>query len=233
MAPTLKWDPASANLLSRWDRDHAVHEAFEYDHLNRLRSSTVSTTDEQGQVVSPVSHHSFEYDGDIGHTKGNLLVKSDIGQLNYVANKAASARHISYPVPSDQPPLVINLETQTISYTSHHKAKTVTETVDGVSHDLTYFYGTDHQRRTSTRRENGQVKEIRTFVGAYEKQMIDGAQTELHYVYGGDGLCAILVRQESSLRVNLIIKDHLGSITKVVEPAGPSWYVVAEQNFDA
>jgi len=230
---SMEWDPQTINLGSRWDPLKERHEAFEYDALNRLLSSTVSTTDQQGQTISEVSHHDYNYDGGNGQTKGNLIVKSDIGQLKYHANRVTSALNIDYPVPPDQPPYVINLETQTISYTSHHKARTISEIIDAQSHEVTYTYGPDQQRRTSTRREQGQLKETRTYVGNYEKQIIDGVTREIHYVHGGDGLCAMLVREGGTTKLYYVFKDHLGSIIKVVEPSGSSWTVVAEQNFDA
>ncbi|HRF81774.1 MAG TPA: RHS repeat-associated core domain-containing protein [Flavobacteriales bacterium] len=177
--------------------------------------------------------HASKYDGGNGQTKGNLVHKSDIGQLKYVANKAASALNIDYPLPPDQPPYVINLKTQAISYTSHHKARTISEVVDAVNHEVTYSYGPDQQRRTSARREQGQLKETRTYVGDYEKQVIDGVTREIHYVSGGDGLCAMLVREGVNTKLYYVFKDHLGSIIKVVEPSGFSWTVVAEQSFDA
>lgn len=161
------------------------------------------------------------------------MLKSDLGQLKHYANRATSALNIDYPVPPDQPPYIINLQTQTISYTSHHKARTISEVVDAINHEVTYTYGPDQQRRTSARREQGQLKETRTYVGDYEKQVVDGVTREIHYVSGGDGLCAMLVREGGNTKLYYVFKDHLGSIIKVVEASGFSWSVVAEQNFDA
>jgi RHS repeat-associated protein len=68
-------------------------------------------------------------------------------------------------------------------------------------------------------------------VGAYEKEVVPGSNTkELHYIYGGDGLAAILKRQSGTDTMYYVHKDHLGSIDKVTNSAG---VVKQSSSFDA
>ena len=53
---------------------------------------------------------------------------------------------------------------------------------------------------------------------------------EIHYISGGDGLCAIVVKENGSFAFNFPYTDHLGSILTVTNASGA---VIAEQNFDA
>ncbi|MBL7940068.1 MAG: hypothetical protein JNL43_11970 [Flavobacteriales bacterium] len=126
---------------------------------------------------------------------------------------------------------MISLEAQDIRYTSYHKTKAVVEHIAGHDAELHYTYGPDHQRQQSTCTE-GQTQETRLYIGSYEKQAVGGITRELHYVSGGDGLCAILVT-EGGTTTYFIFRDHLGSILTVVKTVGSAWTIIAEQNFDA
>jgi RHS repeat-associated protein len=77
---------------------------------------------------------------------------------------------------------------------------------------------------------NGTLAETRIYVGNYEKQTDNAGTKELHYVYGGNGLCAIIVRQNGSNNIYVTYSDHLGSVLTLTDLSGN---VVAEQNFDA
>ena len=66
-------------------------------------------------------------------------------------------------------------------------------------------------------------------MGSYEKQVSSSGTQHIHYIAGGDGLCAIAVRENGQDSYYFTYLDHLGSITTVTDEAGN---VVAEQNFD-
>ncbi|MFZ1689320.1 MAG: FG-GAP-like repeat-containing protein, partial [Flavobacteriales bacterium] len=230
------WDLQSGNLKWRWDHLKGRKEDLDYDVLNRLTRSEVNEVDGGGNILNPIYNTPFEYDGTPGATKGNLTVKSDVGQLKYASHKVTGAYNIDYPTPPDQPPAVINyLETQSVSYKTYHQTDRISETVGGVAYGLRYSSGPDHQRYKSVLDIAGQVEETRLYVDGYEKQTSVGASAvrEIHYVQGGDGLCAMLVRVNGVTSVHYVFKDHLGSILTTVHASGMLWGISGEQSFDA
>lgn len=229
----MRWESGTADLTSRWDRRHELKETFEYDALDRLISNSALSVDMYGNTVAIISGNHFVYDGTTGQSRGNLEVKEDIGIMKYYANRPYGAYNINYPTPPADPPSVISLETQAITYTSFHKAGAMTEVVDGQGYDLSYTYGVDHERITGVLSVQGTPQETRTYVGNYEKQVLGSNTRELHYVSGGDGLCAILVTTNGVTKPYVVFKDHLGSIVSVVHNTGTTWTTVAEQSFDA
>ena len=80
-------------------------------------------------------------------------------------------------------------------------------------------------------KNNNSLEETRLYIGSYEKQIIAGGATrEVHYVSGGNGLCAILVKEGGIVTPYYVYTDHLGSLLTITNSAGT---VIAEQNFDA
>ena len=79
-------------------------------------------------------------------------------------------------------------------------------------------------------KQNNSVIETKYYLGSYEKQVSGGTTREIHYVGGGNGLCAVIVREGGVSNFYFVYTDHLGSILTVTDINGN---VVAEQNFDA
>ena len=227
------WEPSTADLLSRWDKQHQLKEIFTYDALDRLTTNSARSVDAGGNTLATISENDFVYDGTTGQSRGNLETKEDIGIMAYYANRPYGAYNINYPTQPIEPPNVISLETQAITYTSFHKANSITEVIGGQGYDLHYNYGVDHERVTSALMAQGTLQETRTYVGNYEKQVLGGHTRELHYVSGGDGLCAILVTENGITKPYFVFKDHLGSIVSVVYDDAATWTIMAEQSFDA
>lgn len=227
----MEWDLENGNLTHRWDLLKQRREEFEYDELDRLKSSVVSHVN--GGFIGEISNTQFNYDGQTGASKGNLVMKTDVGQLEYAENKAKSALHLSYPIPSDQPPSVISLETQNISYTSFDQPSSITEHAAG---ELKYVYGPDHQRNKATFSIAEVVQYNRWYVGDYEKTgYAQGGRTEVHYIAGGDGLGAMIVIENGQKKIHHVFRDHLGSIvtTVHVETTLGGNMAIVDRNFDA
>jgi RHS repeat-associated protein len=231
----MDWDPNTLNLNYRWDKMKSRKETFAYDMLDRLTLSTVTEVDGGGNVVAQVSETDFNYDGNIGETKGNLTWKTDVGQFKYNANKVTGAVNLAYPTPANLPPDVINLSPQNITYTPFHQPAQITENVNSTDYSLEYEYGADLHRCHSTLNAGGALEESRWYVGGFEKQEVvsEGASREIHYVYGGDGICAVLVTEGGATQIYHVFKDHLGSLVALVQEAGGTFNISAEQNFDA
>ena len=101
----------------------------------------------------------------------------------------------------------------------------------GASCILDFTYGPDYQRVKTMLKNNSALVETRLYIGNYEKQIIAGGATrEVHYVSGGNGLCAILVKEAGIVTPYYVYTDHLGSLLTITNSAGT---VIAEQNFDA
>lgn len=227
----LAFDYCTANVTSRWDAVKSLKESFEYDALNRLTSAQVFPVDANGIPTGlsfpPVQ---YGYDGDIGSTNGNLVLRDDVGQLGYGVHAVTAARNIDYPTPLDAPPFAISQATQDVSYTPYLKPHKVNETVGTDAFELEFEYGPELQRTRSMLRRNGTTVNTKVYLGDYEVQTIDGIAEQIHYITGGDGLCAIITQGSGSARIHATYTDHLGSIVAVTHADG---LLVAEQSFDA
>lgn len=227
----LAFDYCTANVTSRWDAVKSLKESFEYDALNRLTSAQVFPVDANGIPTGlsfpPVQ---YGYDGDIGSTNGNLALRDDVGQLGYGVHAVTAARNIDYPTPLDAPPFAISQATQDVSYTPYLKPHKVNETVGTDAFELEFEYGPELQRTRSMLRRNGTTVNTKVYLGDYEVQTIDGIAEQIHYITGGDGLCAIITQGSGSARIHATYTDHLGSIVAVTRADG---ILVAEQSFDA
>lgn len=226
----MSYDYGSGNMVSRQDALQDILEDFDYDELNRLIGSTVSHFEPGTQIGYSVSHD-YAYDGEIGDTRGGLVMRSDIGQLPY-GTKVTAAQNIHYPVVYNQLPFVISQATQKITYTPFLKTGTIDELVNGDAYFLTYEYGPEHQRTRSllTKNNNNNDRTERIYLGDYEKQIINGTTQEIHYIAGGTGLCAMIVKTGNTYAAYATYTDHLGSIVEVTSANDGT--VVARQNFD-
>ncbi len=95
---------------------------------------------------------------------------------------------------------------------------------------LKYYYGAGMERIKSVLRQNGNVMETRYYPGTYEKQVKGDTTRFIHYINAGNGLAAIIVKENGVARIYYVYSDHLGSILTLTDSAGN---VVARQNFDA
>ncbi|QQR87610.1 MAG: VCBS repeat-containing protein [Flavobacteriales bacterium] len=227
-------EPETGNMLSRYDRVKERKEIFTYDDLDRLKTSEVLSVLGGGNY-SLVSSTEYEYDEfGTGQSRGNLEVKSDVGQLKFSGrHKVSGAYNLDYPNPNNQPPKLINLETQTVEYTPFQKASRVMELVGTDDWKLDYTYGPDQQRVLSVLEQNGSGYMSRVYAGSFEKVEQQGDAWEVHYIGGGDGLCAMVVHDltQNEWKTYAVYKDHQGSLVTLTDADGGS--VVTEQAFDA
>lgn len=207
---------ANGNLLSRQDAIRSITENFEYDDLNRLTKSTVN-----GVVQLNIS-----YDGSGSFSMGNIAAKTDAGNYVYQTNKLHAVAYITNPTGAQTPPTTIATTEQNINYTPFLKTASITEG----AYQVDYTYGADYQRVKSILQQNSTIIETKYYFGNYEKQIRGGVTREVHYVSGGNGLCAMIVRQAGVNSFYFVYTDQLGSILTITDINGTK---VAEQNFDA
>jgi RHS repeat-associated protein len=210
------YDPQTGNLMSRKDMTRNLEEVFTYDNLNRLLTTK----------LNGVQQIAVGYDGSTGSSLGNIVTKTDAGNYVYNNDKNNAVAYVTNPAGAQTPPSVISQQQQDISYTPFQKTATVAEN----GYLLSYTYGSNFQRIKGILQQSGVTVETRYYIGAFERQIKAGATRDIHYIKGGNGMCAILVKEGGATTAYFTYSDHLGSITTVTDGAGT---VIASQNFDA
>ncbi len=215
---SFSFDVANGNLTSRADNVKGLNENFEYDNLERLT-----------MVHGPVPPMMMNY-----ASNGNINDKTELGNYSYDALKIHAVTKVaSYPQGA-------NSQSQTIKYNEFHQPKTIAEFRKNgpfpwnASVDISY--GADYERRYTTN-EATEGDNARTvfYLGDYEEIYYkqDNKTAQLHYIYGGDGLCAIVVKNsctDEEFEYHYVYKDHLGSILTTTNSVGA---ITGEQSFDA
>jgi RHS repeat-associated protein len=210
------FDYAKGNLMSRTDAVKNITETFSYDDLNRLTNATVNN----------VSQLTMGYDGDNSFSRGNIMSKTDAGNYVYKNDKINAVAYITNPAGDMANPVTISTLEQQITFTPFLKADRITEN----NYQLDYVYGSDYERAKSILQQNNNLIETKYYLGNYEKQISGGVTREIHYVSGGNGMCAIIEREGGVNNFYFVYTDYLGSILTLTDINGS---VVAEQNFDA
>jgi RHS repeat-associated protein len=209
------FEPETGNL--DWksnDMDQFV-EDFTYDGLNRLTDAEVIDAPPQASSVQDMHVEYFP--------NGNIDEKSDAGVYDYMDDKIHAVKSIT------NPNVTISQETQILTYTDYgRRTKSIFEGV----YYTTFTYGPDNERKMMELTEGGQFKLRRYYAGQFEElELANGDVYQLHYINGGDGLCAIYVTLNgSSGEFFYVYKDHLGSILKLTDEDGD---VVFTQDFDS
>ncbi len=198
-----EWNIFTGNLSSRTDVLKNKTENFTYDNLNRLTA---------WQVAGGTLYNNTY------PQNGNITTKSDAGSYSYNPTKTNMIAQIDGFSN-------ISPQTQLVTYTTFNQPNTITEN----NYALTLSYAPDYQRRKTVETLNGTAKEIRYFFGNYEKQVLGSTTNEIHYIDGGNGLCAIAVRTNGIDTYYTVYTDHLGSIVTLTNNTGN---IIAEQNFD-
>lgn len=200
----LTWNYQTGNLQGRSDVIKGKTETFTYDNLNRLLTATV-----MGLPALTMTYSA----------NGNITSKTDAGAYAYSTSKINAVSSVTNPA------LNIPTSIQNVSYTSYFQPATVAEGTNL----LTYTNGADYQRIKGVLTQNGSTTNTRYYLDDYEKD-ISGASTKyIHYINAGQGLVAIVVRENNADTYNYVYTDHLGSVLTVTNSSGVN---VAEQNFD-
>lgn len=204
------WDYANKNLTSRQDYLKGVTENFQYDALNRLTQSAIN-----GQTPIDIT-----YDGSPTSSMGNIAAKTDAGNYTYRNDKKHAVAYITNPTAISNSTIG-----QVITFTPFLKTATISEN----DYQIAFTYGADYQRVKSVLQYQNAVTETKIFVGEYEKFTDNTGTKEIHYIQGGNGLCAIIVKENGGNNIYVPYTDYLGSVLTVTDVSGN---VVSEQNFD-
>jgi RHS repeat-associated protein len=94
---------------------------------------------------------------------------------------------------------------------------------------LTFTYGPD-QQRIKTVFTDGVVTKTKSFSSDYEEEVTAAGTRKLHYISSPYGLAAIYIDDGVNPQMYYVLKDHLGSITGLVDQNGN---LAEEYSYDA
>ena len=173
--------------ITNIDNDGAnVQEIFGYDALNRLSKYQVNP------------HEIINY-----YNNGNIQYKGAVNLLMNYEYAPDEAHHTVSQI--EDPSATISNEMQQIAYNEFHQPETITQG----NYELTYTYGPDQQRRTSTLKENGTViKKIVYSSAGCEIVTVGTNQYEVYYL--GGNMVNVLHNEVNELYY--LHTDYLGSI---------------------
>lgn len=196
-------DANTSNLLSRKDNTRNISENFKYDELNRLTSFGGKNT---------------SYD-----SKGNITGQSDIGSFGYgISQKPYAVSEVSLSTEN------IPIRGQDVEYTSFSCPKSLSE--NGFTAE--FLYNGDYGRTRMIVLQNGNKVSTRYYLGdCYEREETPATTKERLYL-GGDyySAPAVLIKENEASKLYYILRDHLGSITHVIDSDGK---LVQELSYDA
>lgn len=192
----------TGNLASRSYPMLNTTETFSYDNLNRLTG---------------FGSHSVGYDNN-----GNITSKGDVG--NFAYNTTGKPYAVSNVTLTNS----ISVGTQNVSYYSFDRPNEISD--NGYTASFTYNGNFDRVKMQML--HNSSASLTRYYLGGcYELDVKPSSTTERLYLNGGYyNAPTVLIKQGNTSSVYHILRDHLGSITHVLNSSGT---VVQELSYDA
>ncbi len=206
------------NLKDRTDVTRDRKEAFTYDGLNRLLSSTLTDT----SSATTLNTTTYAYDA-----LGNITNKSDVGAYLYGQNGAGPHAVTTAGVNTytyDANGSMISGAGRTTSWTSFNKPQSISDSLTG--NQTSFVYGPSRARIQQTAVNVGQATTTTTYIGgSYERRSRLNQPDELvHYIRSGGGTVAIYTRiddgQALTDKTRYLHKDHLGSVESITDEQG-------------
>ena len=192
----------TGNLASRTFPMHNMMETFSYDNLNRLTG---------------FGSHNVTYD-----SNGNITAKGDVGSFAY--NTSGKPYAVSDVTLTNS----ISVGTQNVSYYSFDRPNEISDN----GYTASFTYNGNYDRVKMQMMHNSSTSFTRYYLGGcYELDVKPSGTTERLYLNGGYyDAPTVLIKQGNSSSVYHILRDHLGSITHVLNSSGT---VVQELSYDA
>lgn len=192
----------TGNLASRSYPLVNKTENFSYDNLNRLTG---------------FGSHSVGYDNN-----GNITSKGDVGNFAY------NTMGKPYAVSSVTLTNSISVGTQNVSYYSFDRPNEISDN----GYTASFTYNGNYDRVKMQMQHNSSTSLTRYYLGGcYELDVKPSGTTERLYLNGGYyDAPTVLIKQGNTSSVYHILRDHLGSITHVLNSSGT---VVQELSYDA
>jgi RHS repeat-associated protein len=206
-----EFNSVTGNLNSRTNPiQNMISENFEYDNLNRL-----DRVYRGGITLLDMTYES---------NKGGIILKSDVGTLNYGLSGSPYALSSINPS-SGLTPNVLD----SVTYTSFESVNTLSEG----TYKALFTYNSDNERAKMVVQQNNSDILTRWYPNSrYIKETAGGVTKEYTFI-GGDAYSApvVAIKQNGTTTYYNLLRDHLGSITRVVNASNNS--LVAEYSYDA
>lgn len=192
----------TGNLSSRSFPMTNITENFSYDNLNRLTS---------------FGGYNAVYDNN-----GNITSKGDVGSFAY--NISGKPYAVSDVTLTNN----ISVGTQNVSYYSFDRPNEISDN----GYTASFTYNGNYDRVKMQMLHNSSASLTRYYLGGcYELDVKPSGTTERLYLNGGYyDAPTVLIKQGNTNSVYHILRDHLGSITHVLNSSGT---VVQELSYDA
>jgi RHS repeat-associated protein len=216
---TYNFNANTGNLMTRTNTVTGWQETFSYDNFDRL--TDVGYYNILTSWSRPILHMEF-------NNEGNILKKTDVSlsSHNWKYNGYGLQR-----VPEADTATAIPVDTQDVAY---HPFKMV-ETISEDSAGLRIEYNADWERIKAEYSQGGALIKTKYYTKNFEK-IVDssGNETNIMYIWGGEELAAIVVKDNSGVQVYYALTDYLGSITHILDNQGTTNDGVVEvRSFDA
>ncbi|WP_282611298.1 polymorphic toxin-type HINT domain-containing protein [Pelagibius sp. Alg239-R121] len=205
------------NLSERNDLTRDRKEAFVYDGLNRVTSTTLTDTSN----ATTLNTTTYAYDN-----LGNITNKSDVGAYLYGQNGAgphavttAGSNTYTYDLNGS----MISGAGRTTAWTSFNKPQNVTDSVTG--NWTSFVYGPSRARIQQNAQTNGLTTTTDYVGSSYERRSRLNQPDELvHYIRAGGGTVAIYTKIDDGNaltdKTRYLHKDHLGSVESITDEQG-------------
>jgi len=208
------FDPATGNLAWRERNNlrtgepyYVIKEHFGYDELNRLE-------------WYKVGDNATEYITYNNSATGTIHSKDMVGVYKYEGPQPHAITELEN-ASSDFPST-----SQYIGYTPFNKVDSINQ--NNSEHIMKFTYGPGNSRKKTEYYYNSNLAKTHYYSGNYEEEVTGSSIRKLYYINGGDGLAAIYENKNGTGKLYGILKDHLGSISVVLDENG----FYAMQNFE-
>ncbi len=208
---------AYQNVTLRDDLVNDIRETFNYDSLDRLTSTQVTSSLYQGTDFN--NTQSLTYNG-----LGNITDKSDVGGYSYGTRPHAVTQAGSNSYSYDANGNMTSGDGRTIQWSSFNKPTQIIRN----GRSATFSYGPDRARYKKVNHKG----DTTLYLGLYERTTRSNSNVEQkHYIYAAGQLVAehILSTSEGT-QTRYLHKDALGSIDMVTDAYAN---VVDRRSFDA
>jgi len=195
-------DPAG-QLSSVTDAIRDMTETFTYDNLERLTEITYGSVTQR-----------YDY-----QSNGNISAGTPAGSYTYGQDKPHAVTMVT------NPSAVADTTAQELEYTSFNKVKKI---IQGAK-ELDIYYGSNRQRIKTEYQDTTRLLTKYFAHGNYEREIGDNNR-ELHYIFAGTGIAAIMQRSSSVDSMFYVHPDHLGSLVLITDENGD---VYGEKSYDA
>ncbi len=208
-----------SNVTERHDLINDIQETYDYDRLDRLTRTGVSSTLYEGESFNGSQTQSYD-------ALGNITYKSDVGDYTYGsgAGPHAVTQAGSNTYRYDANGNMSSGDGRTLQWSSFNKPTQITRNGKSVS----FSYGADRSRYKKVNHKGDET----LYVGKLYEQVKRGSQLDKkYYIYAAGGVVAEhIVSTEHGTQTRYIHKDALGSIDTITDAYAS---VVDRRSYDA